>query len=197
VNPGVDHRIADNGEIQVKSPAQMIGYFKMPDKMAEEMTDDGYFKTGDRGEIDEKGRLRITGRVKELFKTSKGKYVAPAPIENKLNNHPKIEVVCATGSGEPQPFALLMLSLDAMKELQRGELDKETLSAEFKELLKAVNETLEDHERMDYVVVVKDQWTMENGFLTPTMKIKRNIIEDRYLANAEKWLGMKQRVIWE
>jgi long-subunit acyl-CoA synthetase (AMP-forming) len=165
--------------------------------MAEEMTDDGYFKTGDRGEIDEKGRLKITGRVKELFKTSKGKYVAPAPIENKLNNHPKIEVVCATGSGEPQPFALLMLSLDAMKELQRGELDKETLAAEFKELLKAVNETLEDHERMDYVVVVKDQWTMENGFLTPTMKIKRNIIEDRYLANAEKWLAMKQRVIWE
>jgi long-subunit acyl-CoA synthetase (AMP-forming) len=197
VNPGVEHRIADNGEIQVKSPAQMIGYFKMADKMAEEMTDDGYFKTGDRGEIDEKGRLRITGRVKELFKTSKGKYVAPAPIENKLNNHPKIEVVCATGSGEPQPFALLMLSLDAMKELQRGELDKETLAAEFKELLKSVNETLEDHERMDYVVVVKDQWTMENGFLTPTMKIKRNIIEDRYLANAEKWLGMKQRVIWE
>ncbi|MDO8417197.1 MAG: AMP-binding protein [Agitococcus sp.] len=197
VNPGCEHRIADNGEIQVKSPAQMIGYFKMPDKMAEEMTDDGYFKTGDRGEIDEKGRLRITGRVKELFKTSKGKYVAPAPIENKLNNHPKIEVVCATGSGEPQPFALLMLSLDAMKEIQRGELDKETLAAEFKELLKSVNETLEDHERMDYVVVVKDQWTMENGFLTPTMKIKRNIIEDRYLANAEKWLGMKQRVIWE
>ena len=76
-------------------------------------------------------------------------------------------------------------------------MDKETLSAEFKELLKAVNETLEDHERMDYVVVVKDQWTMENGFLTPTMKIKRNIIEERYLANAEKWLGMKQRVIWE
>ena len=105
-------------------------------------------------------------------------------------------MVCATGSGEPQPFALLMLSLDAMKELQRGELDKETLG-EFKELLKSVNETLEDHERMDYVVVVKDQWTMENGFLTPTMKIKRNIIEDRYLANAEKWLGMKQRVIWE
>ena len=197
VNPDVQHRIAENGEIEVKSPAQMIGYFKMPDKMAEEMTDDGYFKTGDRGEIDDKGRLKITGRVKELFKTSKGKYVAPSPIENKLNNHPKIEVVCATGSGEPQPFALLMLSLDAMKEIQRGDLDKDVLTAEFKELLKSVNETLEDHERMDYVVVVKDQWTMENGFLTPTMKIKRNIIEDRYLANAEQWLATKQRVIWE
>ncbi len=197
VNPGCEHRIADNGEIQVKSPAQMIGYFKMPDKMAEEMTDDGYFKTGDRGEIDAQGRLKITGRVKELFKTSKGKYVAPVPIENKLNNHPKIEVVCVSGSGEPQPFALLMLSLDAMKELKRGELDKDTLTAEFKELLKEVNHTLEDHERMDYVVVVKEQWTMENGFLTPTMKIKRNVIEDNYLKHAESWLGQKQKVVWE
>ena len=116
----------------------MIGYFKMPDKMAEEMTDDGYFKTGDRGEIDEKGRLRITGRVKELFKTSKGKYVAPVPIENKLNNHPKVEVVCVTGAGEPQPFALFMLSLDATKELANGQIDKETLTNEFKELLKEV-----------------------------------------------------------
>jgi long-chain acyl-CoA synthetase len=95
----------------------MIGYYKMPDKMAEEMTDDGYFKTGDRGEIDEQGRLRITGRVKELFKTSKGKYVAPAPIENKLNNHPKIEVVCDR-FGRATTFCFVMLSLDAMKELQ-------------------------------------------------------------------------------
>jgi long-chain acyl-CoA synthetase len=197
VNPGVEHRIADNGEIQVKSPAQMLGYYKMPDKMAEEMTDDGYFKTGDRGEIDAQGRLRITGRVKELFKTSKGKYVAPAPIENKLNNHPKVEVVCVTGSGEPQPFALFMLSLDAVKELSKGELDKETLTNEIKDLLKSVNATLEDHERLDYVVVVKDQWTMENGFLTPTMKIKRNIIEDRYLKNGEQWVAQKQKVIWE
>jgi long-chain acyl-CoA synthetase len=197
VNPGVLHRIADNGEIQVKSPAQMIGYYKMPDKMAEEMTDDGYFKTGDRGEIDAQGRLRITGRVKELFKTSKGKYVAPVPIENKLNNHPKVEVVCVTGSGEPQPFALFMLSLDATKELAKGELDKETLTNEFKELLKGVNSTLEDHEVMDYIVVVKDQWTMENGFLTPTMKIKRNVIEDRYLKHGEQWVAQKQKVIWE
>ena len=197
VNPGVLHRIADNGEIQVKSPAQMIGYYKMPDKMAEEMTDDGYFKTGDRGEIDEKGRLRITGRVKELFKTSKGKYVAPVPIENKLNNHPKVEVVCVTGAGEPQPFALFMLSLDAIKELEKGELDKETLTNEIKELLKSVNSTLEDHEVLDYVVIVKDQWTMENGFLTPTMKIKRNVIEDRYLKHGEQWVAQKQKVIWE
>src|SRR3546814_10202559 len=82
----------------------MLGYFKMPEKTAEDTTDDGFFHTGDCGEIDADGRLRVTGRVKELFKTSKGKYVAPAPIENRLSTHPKVEAVCVTGPGEPQPF---------------------------------------------------------------------------------------------
>lgn len=196
-NPGVQHRIADTGEVQVKSPGQMMGYYKAPDKTAEDMTDDGYLKTGDRGELDEQGRLRITGRVKELFKTSKGKYVAPVPIEQKLNVHQKVEVICVTGPTQPQPFALFMLSLDAMAELADGRLDKNTLTEEFTALLKTVNATLEDHEQLDYVVVVKDQWTMENGFLTPTMKIKRNIVEERYLPNADTWVGMRKTVIWE
>ena len=197
VNPGVDHRISDIGEIEVRSPGQMVGYYKMPGKMEEELTHDGYFRTGDRGEIDEKGRLRITGRVKELFKTSKGKYVAPVPIENKLNNHAKLEAVCVTGPSQPQPFALMMLSLDAHQELKKGELDKEALTRELEALLKSVNETLEDHETLDYVVVVKDQWTMDNGFLTPTMKIKRNVIEERYLKHADDWVTRKVKVIWE
>lgn len=195
-NPNVQHRIADNGEIEVKSPAQMLGYYKMPDKMAEEMTADGFFKTGDRGEIDAQNRLKITGRVKELFKTSKGKYVAPAPIENKLNNHPKIEAVCVTGSGEPQPFALVMLSLDAQNEIKNGSLQVNELTQQFQTLLNSVNATLDDHERLDYLVVVKEQWTMDNGFLTPTMKIKRNIIEDQYVQHAEHWRAQQQKVIW-
>lgn len=195
-NPNVQHRIAENGEIEVKSPAQMLGYYKMPDKMAEEMTADGFFKTGDRGEIDAQNRLKITGRVKELFKTSKGKYVAPAPIENKLNNHPKIEAVCVTGSGEPQPFALVMLSLDAQNELKNGSLQQRELSQQFQTLLNSVNATLDDHERLDYLVMVKEQWTMDNGFLTPTMKIKRNIIEDQYVQHAESWRAQQQKVIW-
>src|SRR3546814_11400120 len=78
----------------------MLGYFKMPEKTAEDTTDDGFFHTGDCGEIDADGRLRVTGRVKELFKTSKGKYVAPAPNENRLSTHPKVEAVCVTGSEE-------------------------------------------------------------------------------------------------
>ncbi|WP_022955965.1 AMP-binding protein [Perlucidibaca piscinae] len=196
-NPGVQCKIADNGEVLVKSPGQMMGYYKAPEKTAEDLTDDGFLKTGDRGEIDEQGRLKITGRVKELFKCSKGKYIAPVPIEQKLNNHPKVEVICVTGPGQPQPFALFMLSLDAQAELKDGRLDKATLTEEFKSLLASVNATLEDHEKLDYVVVVKDQWTMDNGYLTPTMKIKRNIIEDRYLPNADAWLAMRQKVVWE
>ena len=175
----------------------MLGYFKDPAKTAEDMTEDGYLKTGDRGELDEQGRLRITGRVKELFKTSKGKYVAPVPIEQKLNVHPKVEVICVTGPSQPQPFALFMLSLDAVAEIEKGTLTKEQLTQDFKDLLTTVNATLEDHERLDYVVVVKDQWTIENGFLTPTMKIKRNIIEDKYLTNADTWCARRERVIWE
>ncbi|MBQ0722622.1 MAG: AMP-binding protein [Paraperlucidibaca sp.] len=197
VNPGVEQRIGDNGEVLVKSPGQMMGYYKAPDKTAEDMTDDGFLKTGDRGELDKEGRLKITGRVKELFKTSKGKYVAPVPIEQKLNVHQKVEVICVTGPTQPQPFALFMLSLDALKEIENGELSRDTLTNDFKDLLKSVNATLEDHERLDYVVVVKDQWTIENGYLTPTMKIKRNIIEDSYLPQADGWVARREQVIWE
>ncbi len=195
--PGVERRIADTGEIQIKSPGLMLGYYKLPEQTAEALTPDGWLKTGDRGEADERGRLRITGRVKELFKPSKGKYVAPVPIENKLNSHPAIEAVCVTGPGQPQPFALLMLSPDTQAALAKGTLGREGLTGELAQLRERVNDNLEDHEKLDYLVVVKAPWTMENGFLTPTMKIKRNVIEERYLPQADGWLQRKQPVIWE
>jgi long-subunit acyl-CoA synthetase (AMP-forming) len=195
--PGVEARIAENGELQVKSPGQMMGYYKEPEQTAEAMTLEGYLKTGDRGEVDEKGRLRITGRVKELFKTSKGKYVAPVPIENKLGQSSRLEAVCLTGPSQPQPFALLMLSLDTQKEIGDGGVTREAVTKEFETLLDQVNATLEEHEKLDYLVVVKDQWTMDNGFLTPTMKMKRNVIEERYLPKADSWLSSHQKVIWE
>ena len=193
-NPGCEHRIGENGEVLVKSPGQMMGYYKM-DKSAEGLTPEGFFKTGDMGEIDKQGRLKITGRVKELFKTSKGKYVAPVPIENRLN-HPKIEVVCVAGASQPQPFALVMLSPEAQQELANGG-NRQTLQAELETLLEQVNDAVEDHERLDYLVVVKDQWTMENGFLTPTMKIKRNVIEGRYEPQVERWAMARQKIVWE
>lgn len=195
--PDVQARIAAEGEMEVKSPGQMLGYYKMPAKTADDMAEDGFFKTGDRGEIDQHGRLRITGRVEELFKTGKGKYVAPAPIENLLGQHHRLEASCVTGSGQPQPFALLMLSADSPQSARFDASERAVLTGEFEALLKQVNTRLEDHEKLAYLVVVKDRWSTGNGYLTPTMKIKRNVIEAHYLPNAESWQRSGQAVIWE
>ena len=193
--PGVHCRIADNGEILVKSPCNMMGYYHDEARTREAIDADGWLHTGDRGEIDDKGRLRITGRVKELFKTSKGKYVAPAPIENRLMRHPRIEAVCVAGAGRPQPFALLMLSADAQAATANA-ADRGVLERELSELLDEVNAELEPHEVLDFVAVVKEQWTIENGFLTPTLKIKRDVIEGRYDPQVEDWASRRRKVVW-
>ena len=194
--PGVECRIAADGEILVKSPGQMLGYFKQPELTAESYTADGFFKTGDRGDIDELGRLRITGRVKELFKTAKGKYVAPVPIEARLGGHPRVAEVCVTGMGLRQPFALLTLNEETRQALANG-LQRSELAAELQALLAQVNEQLEDHEVLDCLVVVKDPWTIDGGLLTPTMKIRRDPIETRYAGRGEAWCDSGQRVIFE
>ncbi|WOX05288.1 AMP-binding protein [Microbulbifer pacificus] len=192
---GVECRIDDTGEVLVKSPGQMMGYYKMPEETKACMTDDGFLRTGDRGELDEMGRLRITGRTKDLFKTSKGKYVAPVPIENMLGAHPGIEVICATGPGQPQPFALAVLSPGALN--PSSEEDKNRFAQEFSTHLDEINQQLEDHERLNYVVIVKEPWTIESGLLTPTMKLKRNEIEERYMKFADHWRAQNQKIIWE
>jgi len=111
--PDVHQRISKDGEVLVKSPCNMMGYFKMPKKTKEAFTEDGFLRTGDLGKIDEKGRFKITGRAKDLFKTSKGKYVAPAPIENLISNHPLVEACNVSGLGYPQPYGVVMLSDEA------------------------------------------------------------------------------------
>jgi long-subunit acyl-CoA synthetase (AMP-forming) len=186
--PGVECRIAEDGEVLVKSPGQMLGYYKEPELTAAQFTPDGFLKTGDRGQVDAEGWLRITGRSKELFKTSKGKYVAPAPIENKLVMRHGIEAVCVTGPGQPEPFALVMLSADTPRASAGPKLET---------LLEEVNASLGDHERLKYIVVIRDPWTIESGLLTPTLKIKRHEIEKRYLPRAEAWRESGQRVIYE
>ncbi|MGC8120260.1 AMP-binding protein [Marinobacter sp. VGCF2001] len=194
-NPGVEHRIGEGGEVQVKSPGQMLGYYKNEEKTREDLTDDGFLKTGDMGEIDRDGCLRITGRVKDLFKTSKGKYVVPVPIESRFN-HPKAEVVCVAGANQPQPCLMVLLAEEARDELDRGG-DRSELERELASELDAVNAGCEPHEKVAFVVVVREPWTMENGMLTPTMKIKRNVIEDFYNRKMDEWFDQKRKVIWE
>ena len=194
--PGVDVKISDEGEILIKSPGNMMGYYKQPELTAECYTEDRYFRTGDRGERDEEGRLKITGRVKELFKTSKGKYVAPVPIENLLNNNSHVEMCCVTGSGHPQPYALVLLA-EELRPTLNDDAVRATLEAELDALLNEVNQEVEGFERLQFLVVVKDPWLIENGFLTPTMKMKRSMLEDTYGPKTDGWYAAAQRVVWE
>lgn len=195
-NPGMVTRIDDSGEILVKGPSVMQGYYKEPEKTAEVLTEDGYLRTGDVGEVDSRGQLKITGRIKEIFKTSKGKYVAPAPIENKLLEDPNIEMLCVVGSGLPQPIGIAMLSEAARDSLAESGT-KESLSESFGSLLDQVNGAIEKHENLATLVVVSDEWATENGFLTPTLKIKRNIIDERYGENYESWYADKAKIIFK
>ncbi len=193
--PGVQVRISDEGEILIKSPGQLVGYYKRPDLDAEVFTADGFFKTGDRGERRADGLLKITGRVKELFKTSKGKYVAPAPIENKLNAHPMIEMSMVSGVGQPSAYAMVVLAED-LRPKQSDPAFKKEVEAELTQLLKAVNSGLADYEKLQMIVVNKAPWSIENGLLTPTMKIRRGRIEDGVAAQVDAWFEAKGKVLW-
>ncbi len=196
VRPGVVHKLLDTGELLVKSPGNMLGYYKADDLTREVLDADGFVHTGDRGEIDEKGRLKITGRVKEIFKTSKGKYVAPSPIENALLLHDDVEQALVSGSSMPQPFGLVVLS-DAARARARATAELEALTRSLEAHLERTNATLDPHERLEKVVVTRDTWTIENGLLTPTMKVKRAAIEARYAARVEGWYGAGPRVLWD
>jgi len=193
---GVDVRISDAGEILIKSPGTMIGYLKQPELTAECFTEDGFFKTGDRGERKPSGLLKITGRVKEIFKTSKGKYVAPAPIENIINNDPHVELSCVTGSGHPQPYALVVLAED-MRPKHGDAAFRAEVGPKMEALLAAVNGKIEHHERLQFLAIVSDEWEVTNGYLTPTMKIRRSAIEDGYAPKVDGWYEAGGKIIWD
>ncbi|HEY6878559.1 MAG TPA: AMP-binding protein, partial [Polyangiales bacterium] len=156
--PGVQHRISPEGEVLVKSPADMKGYYKQSELTRSSFTEDGFLKTGDRGEIDAEGRLKLTGRVKELFKTSKGKYVAPAPVENLLMADPTVEMACVMGSGEPAAFAVVQLAEGLRKQLAAGTADRRAIEAALTALREHTNRQLEEHEQLAFIAIARDEW---------------------------------------
>jgi long-chain acyl-CoA synthetase len=175
----------------------MLGYYLDDERTKESFTADGFLKTGDRGEEDELRRLKITGRVKELFKTSKGKYVAPAPIENLLLANSLLEQSCVSGAGQPQPHALVVLAEQTRNDLAAGTITNETIANGLAALLADINPKLDPHEQLDFLAVAKEPWLVENGLLTPTMKIRRGEIENRYAPMIEGWYEKKKKVVWE
>ena len=189
--PGADMKLSDNGEILFKHPGVMHGYYKEPEKTRETFTEDGWLKTGDKGRVDDDGYLYITGRVKDIFKTLKGKYVAPAPIEGALARNTDLDQLCFVGTGLKQPIMVATLNPSAAKK-PREEVEKGLVAD-----IEAVNATLEAHEEIAKVLIVKDAWSIDNGMMTPTMKVKRDQVEKKYMTLIEKEAATRNKVAWE
>jgi long-chain acyl-CoA synthetase len=190
--PNVEVKITDEGEIITRSPTLMTGYYLEQQKTNETIRN-GWLHTGDRGRIDDEGYLFITGRIKDVFKTSKGKFIQPNKIEGLMQRNTCIEQICVAGSGEPQPIAYIELS-EATKALLPD--NRESITASIIATLTAVNTEVEQHEKLDRVFIINDTWTPENNMLTPTMKIKRAQVETRYSSVCAEHRENKAQCVW-
>jgi len=185
---GFDLKISDAGEVLIKGPAVFREYYKNPEVTAESFTDDGYFRTGDKADMDADGYLTITGRVKDIFKSGKGKYIAPVPIESKLGSNVLIEQLCVMGSGLPTAMVVIVLSKEVAADMSKKEIEESLIAT-----VTEVNGKIEKHEVVGGIRIVDEPWTIENGLLTPTMKVKRAELEEKYLPTLE---GQKETVVW-
>ena len=159
-------------------------------------TPDGFFRTGDLARIDEDGQLKIIGRVKEQFKTSKGKYVMPAPIEGHFLAHPAVDACCLMGAGLAHPFAIVLLAEEARK-AAAGATERTAVEQVLLDLMNMINTQLDPHEQLSFVAVAEGPWTIANGLVTPTLKLKRNLVESRYQPCIDDWLKRNRPVVWE
>jgi long-chain acyl-CoA synthetase len=179
-----------NGEILMKTPHAMLGYYKEPEKTAEVLKN-GWIHSGDKGNMDEKGYLRIVGRVNDSFKTAKGQYIVPNPIEEELSQNDYIEQVCLAGLTTSQPIALVNLSQEAMK------IDKKVVEESLAKHLDKVNAGLANYQKVSTIVVAKEAWCEENQLLTPTLKVKRDKIDAKYSSLYLDWHEDKSTIIWQ
>lgn len=185
----VELKIDEHGEIHFKTAALMVGYYKNPEKTAEVVVD-GWYRTGDSGRIDDDGYLRVTGRIGEVFKTTKGKFIHPSKIEDRFGMIPELGQLMVFGHGKDQP--LLLTNLSEFGEA-RG---REEVQAGLEQALAAINAKLPAHERVGQVFVTANEWTIDSGLLTPTMKIKRRTVENFYRDWIEQQLGIAA-IIWQ
>jgi len=179
--PNSETKLGERNEVLVRNRAAMTGYYKEPLMTKEMFTGDGFMHTGDEGYIDTEGYLTITGRTKDLFKTSKGKYVVPSPIEMKICSNVALDFCCVVGTGLAQPIALVTLSESGKQ------MSPDVIKSNLGKDMALINETLDAHEQLEKIVVIPDTWTVENGMLTPTFKLIRGHIEKRYKAHFETW----------
>jgi long-chain acyl-CoA synthetase len=193
---GVETRVTAEGELLIRSPMNMIGYFREPEMTRAAFTEDGFFHTGDLVTIEPDGQMKIIGRIKEQFKTSKGKYVTPMPIESKLMEHQGVDACCILGAGQASPFAIVMLS-DAVRARCIDPGECAAVEKSLAERLQAINAGLDPFERLHMIVIAEGPWTVGNGLLTPTLKLRRGVVEERYRSLVEKWEAQPGPVVWE
>lgn len=179
-----------SGELIIKAGWLLQGYYK-DEERTEAVLKDGWYSTGDKAEIDEDGFVKIIGRINDTFKTSKGKFIVPANIEKHFAKNDLASQICVMGLGLNQPLVLIVPS-DRAKEVESGQL-KESLEKHLRE----VNEKLHSYEKLSHLVLVKEIWSDENGLLTPTLKLRRNIVRERYENKVASWSKIEDRVILE
>ncbi|MGX9518330.1 AMP-binding protein [Vibrio mediterranei] len=187
--PGIELKIAEDDEIMVRGQGLFSGYYKNDIATQEAFDSEGWLHTGDIGAIDGEGYLTIQGRKKDTFKTAKGKFVAPVPIEKKLAEYSRVEMMCLIGLGLPAPI-LLVVPHDFPN------FDKARYARTAERVVKRMNQELESHEQIKGVLMVKEPWSIENGLLTPTLKIKRHLLEQKYHEVGHSWPKDKL-VVWE
>lgn len=187
--PGIELKIANDQEIMVRSKGMFSGYYKNDIATQESFDANGWLHTGDIGAIDSEGYLTIQGRKKDTFKTAKGKFVAPVPIEKKLFEYSRVEMMCLIGLGLPGPI-LLVVPHDFPN------FDRKRYERTTNKVIARMNSDLESHEQIKGVLMIKDPWTIENGILTPTLKIKRHVLEQKYHEMGQNW-PKGQLVVWE
>ena len=190
-NPGVECRVDEQGQLLVRSQANMLGYFKSPQRTAEVLDKQGFLRTGDRGEIDQEGFLRLNGRMSDLFQTTEGRLIVPQPIEHGLLTHPLVEYACVAGEGLPQPLALLGLS-ETGRKMPRHEVEKE-----LEVLLHQVNSQTARHEQLACLVISREVWQHDNEAITATLQLRRGVIRARYHDSLGDWLVSGTHVVWE
>ncbi|NCO45189.1 MAG: AMP-binding protein, partial [Vibrio sp.] len=188
--PGIELKIANNDhEIMVRGQGLFSGYYKNDIATQESFDKEGWLHTGDIGFIDAEGYLTIQGRKKDTFKTAKGKFVAPVPIENKLFEYTRVEMMCLIGLG--LPATILLVVPHNFPHFDRVRYERTT-----QKVIKRMNEELESHEQIKGVLMIKEPWSIENGVLTPTLKIKRHVLEQKYHEMGHNW-PKGQLVVWE
>ena len=194
--PGVEVKIADNGEIICRGHNVMMGYYKQPELTAEVIDKDGWFHTGDLGKFNEHGLLQITGRMKNLFKTSLGKYVNPDVVEGKFNTSGFIEQIVVLGENQKFAAALIRPDFAFLKDWCKSHeipyttneemILNEEVKKRYDREVKKLNEGLGEVEKVKKYQLIADEWTIANGILTPTLKVKRKVVMERYCDTIDK-----------